>query len=217
MLRLLTALILLINIQGNAQFERDDKMLSIGYTNMLLQDDVYNEINLNFETQLNKWVSFHYSIGLGQRLYEDELHFHFSGGPVVSGFIFNNFANFINTFDDVVWMFFAGAASVLLPEKVSLNTYLWDETVRISPYVRALSFDYTRSTSGEPMKLVYRFGGGIDLSYTPKYSQTFFGCGVGYGSMYKLDHGLSLSARVGRFFNTKRRPKIDKEVDLGYD
>ncbi len=222
MSKLLLSVLLLMGLSSNAQFEKGDHMLMGSYGNMQMsrQVDVYEEINVEYEVQLFRHLSFGYSVGIGRRINDDKYHVHFPGGPILTGALWAVGGALIDdlTFEGIAAAFFASLAITALPERVNVDLYFANDRLKVSPFLKYLAFDYINQDGGAFNRLFYRMGAGVEAKYIDKSNRFVFGGGVSYRNIVRIDHGVNLELKLGVMLNQKSSGvKRSDKTELGYD
>lgn len=214
------SLLLLFSLSSRAQFEQGNHVLMASYGSMQMEQDIYNEINLDYEYQVFRRMTLGYSFGIGKRVIDDQYHIHFPGGPILTGAMWTYAAPLLDgaTAEGIVGAFFASLIITAIPEKVSVDFFLKNKRIKVSPFLRYLSFDYVNQSGGAFNKLFYRMGIGMDLKFLDASNRFVFGGSMSYRNILEIDHGLNLDVKIGVLINGKT-PEIKKfdRLDLGYD
>jgi hypothetical protein len=218
--KLLLSLLILLVLDASAQFEKGDHTLLVSYGNMRMDQDVYTEINLDFEYQIFDRFTIGYSFGVGKRINDDKYHIHFPGGPILTGAMWAYAAPVLDniSFDGIAVAFMTSVIITAIPEKISVDFFARNNRLKISPFLRYLAFDYIDEEGGVFNKLFYRMGIGLDLRFVDHSNRFVMGGGFSYRNITSIDDGVNLDVKVGLILDHKERkkPRIDW-MELGYD
>ncbi len=207
-----------MGLSSCAQFEEGDHSMMLSGNTMLLGEDFINELNIEYKYQFADRWSIAYSLGVGRLNEYESNYFNLPGGLTLAGGLWANLYTGDLGAYGIVLALVGTAFLPFIPDKLSYDFFLSDRTVKLSPFLRVLSFDHIDLYHEFRYNFFYRFGFGTDITFIDKSNRWLLGGIVSYRHTLETDDGLNIGAKVGLMLNYKSSRKIifDKH-ELGYD